>query len=83
MTEALAAAVVCWFAAMVFLLYETRQHWKRVVELLDYERKERAQLLDRLMARDFGQYKTAEALETITREELDRAEELQELEAGV
>jgi len=53
---------VAWFLAQIFLLYEIRQNWRRVMELLEFERAERAMLLDRIMARDFGQYKTAEAL---------------------
>jgi hypothetical protein len=73
---ALTAVVFCWLMTSVFLLYETRQHWKRVNELLEHERLERAQLLDRLMARDFAQFKTAESLVEVTREELNRADEL-------
>jgi len=73
---------LCWFLAQVFLLYETRQHWKRVTELLEYERSERSNLLDRLMARDFGQYKTAEALSEATKDMLNN-DEAEYLEVGV
>lgn len=63
MTVALYAVIFCWLATMVFLFIHDRAHWNRVKVLMDKSKAERDSLLDRLMARDFSEFKQADALE--------------------
>ena len=63
MTVALFAAIGCWVAAMLFLFWRDYLQWQRVYGLLEAAYQERRDLLDRLMARDFVQFKQADLIE--------------------
>ncbi len=58
--ETLVVSVV---ALVAFLCYREWYHSKEIEKLEDRYFKERQMLLDRLMARDFNQYKQMELLE--------------------
>jgi hypothetical protein len=73
----------CWLVTFSSLLIMIWQHWSVVETLLESERFERAQLLDRLMAKDFSQYKTADALSEITRRELEQESDIDFNDVGV
>lgn len=64
MTEVvLWTAVGCWVAAVLFTFWRDTVQWKRLYELMAESRTDRQELLDRLMARDFVQFKQAELVE--------------------
>lgn len=48
---------------MFFLFIHDRTHWNRTKVLMKQFQEERDSLLDRLMSRDFAQYKQAEVIE--------------------
>lgn len=62
---------LCWLATLAFLLFAEHRQWARYKELTEFHRTERSELLDRLMARNYGEYKSADALQEITKRELD------------
>lgn len=52
----------CWIATLFFLFWRDHLQWKRIYDLLQESRADRKELIDRLMARDFAQYKQAELI---------------------
>jgi hypothetical protein len=62
-TFLVSAFIACWFVTLVFLFIRDRSHWERVYVLIEQSRADRERLLDRIMARDFAQYKQADLIE--------------------
>lgn len=61
--QAVYILALCWLATMGFLFYENHCHWKREYDLIETERKERKELINRLMARDFSEFVQSEVAE--------------------
>jgi len=62
-TAAMYAVIFCWLVTMAFLFLHDRAHWNRVKVLILEFKEERDSLLDRLMARDFTEFKQADVIE--------------------
>lgn len=60
MTLVLIVAVLAWATSVAFIFWLNNSHWMRIYALLDRYDGERQMLLDRIMSRDFQQYKQAE-----------------------
>lgn len=65
MTLVLIVAVLAWVASTVFIFWLNNNHWVRIYALLDRYDSERQVLLDRIMSRDFAQYKQAEVYQSM------------------
>jgi len=73
--------VVC--AGFAFFVHAERCHRAWLREVLEYDRRERQQLLDRIMARNYYELKSTEALTEVTQAELDRLAALNEAQPSL
>ncbi len=69
----IALVALCWLATLAFFFWAEHRQWRRYKELTEHHRDERSELLDRIMSRNWAEYKSAENLEAITKAELAAA----------